>query len=339
MDNKYRMIFFVDGDNLPTTGTNGIRLLDPEDEVHIFYATNNQFFNGAKKEAINQSSRCKVTYTAIPKAPNAVDFAIAMELARRCAISGEDNRNQMYMLVSGDNHFDVIVSELKRCYGRELSVCRVVSVEEGYSRFFMVKVNSLRSFHEILQHQLGMEMGHAVYLDLKRMFAEEAMRTEKRRGMEKGNPAETIAEEAEENEEQGAVELKLIRPSAAEDETPNAAQSAAEDEASGGTGEDAIQPPKKRSRRRRSRGKRKRQTDGETSAGQSNGETDGLQSIVVEDCGCSPSVEEMQHTQTAVTEEDVQESVEAVVISGATESVRSAFGFAQALLVAAGKRR
>ncbi len=74
-------IYYVDGDNCPGERTKGIEELGARDIVKIFYAKNNTYYRSAcKRRALKESSKCKVLLIPVNPDPDAVDFAIGIDV-------------------------------------------------------------------------------------------------------------------------------------------------------------------------------------------------------------------------------------------------------------------
>lgn len=167
MIKERKFIFYLDGDNVqvPT----GIELLHEDDEIHIFYNTGNKSFNFEKRKAITASAKCSVDYQVIQASANAVDFAIAVEACKRYA-ENKDEEN-MYILVSKDKHFEVIIRELNRIFQLKSGFYRVASIEEAMSKFFLLKVKNKDNLSQALIGNFGEIRGVAILKSLCSLFS------------------------------------------------------------------------------------------------------------------------------------------------------------------------
>ena len=154
------MYFYVDGDNCPGTRTVGISKLKKNDIVKVFYASNNKHFcqENVREDLIN-SCRGKVEFISVKPDANAVDFAIAVNIAKDC---GSDKTGTPICMVSVDKHFDIVKCQLNAIYNN-IVVNRVETIEEGIMRYYMIDITSLNDLQESLEQLYGTNIGQATY--------------------------------------------------------------------------------------------------------------------------------------------------------------------------------
>lgn len=154
------MYFYVDGDNCPGTRTVGISKLKKNDIVKVFYASNNKHFcqENVREDLIN-SCRGKVEFISVKPGANAVDFAIAVNIAKDCE---SDKTETAVCMVSGDKHFDIVKCQLNTLYD-SIVVNRVETIEEGIMRYYMIDIASLNDLQESLEQLYGTNVGQATY--------------------------------------------------------------------------------------------------------------------------------------------------------------------------------
>ena len=164
------MYFYVDGDNGPGSRTVGLSKLKKEDVVKVFYADNNKHYSQAcVRDGLSNNCRGTVEFISVRQGANAVDFAIAVHIAKDCAtgVAGK-----VLCMVSGDKHFDIVKNELGTMYDK-ITVNRVESIEEGIMRYFLLDIDSLSSLQEMLDQMYGLEIGEDTYLNIKGLFEEQ----------------------------------------------------------------------------------------------------------------------------------------------------------------------
>lgn len=79
---KYKMIFYVDGDNNVGKALQGLSDLTPEDEVHVFYGSKNKHYTDQRKNELKTAGRAHLTFTEVESKADAADFAIAVEISK-----------------------------------------------------------------------------------------------------------------------------------------------------------------------------------------------------------------------------------------------------------------
>lgn len=161
-----RLIYFVDGDNNPPAGTEGIEKLTEEDEVIVFYARNNTYYGkAAKRDSLMESAKCSLRFVEVVPGKDAVDFAIAIAAAKLCA--REPAMASIYLFVSKDKHFDIVQRQLRDEFGDDRILKRVDTIEEGISRFFVFKIGGQNDLSLLLQRQYGRVPGQWLYHQIK----------------------------------------------------------------------------------------------------------------------------------------------------------------------------
>lgn len=166
MIKKRKFIFYIDGDNVQVP--KDVELLHENDEIHIFYNSGNKSFTSAKKEEIAVCAKCSVDYHVITASANAVDFAIAIEVCKRYA-ENKDEQN-MYILVSKDNHFETIARELNRSFTLKKGFYRVNSIKEALSKYFLFKVENEEGLRQVLVENFGNVRGTAIFKTISDIF-------------------------------------------------------------------------------------------------------------------------------------------------------------------------
>lgn len=160
------MILLIDADNSPGRNIQGINKLEPEDTVHIYYASSNKYFTNRDRQAeITKIANCSVDFTKIAAADNAVDFAIAMDLR----VLLENSHTEVIVLVSEDGHFRTILERAK-----EVTHCSnlflAASIEEANNRYKLLESESLQDIHKYLAKSFGQEKGSELYRKLNVLF-------------------------------------------------------------------------------------------------------------------------------------------------------------------------
>lgn len=157
-----RLIYFVDGDNNPPAGTEGIEKLTEEDEVVVFYAKNNTYYGKSeKRDGLTAAAKCRLRFAEVMPGKDAVDFAIAIEAAKLCAC--EDAADAVYLFVSKDKHFDIVQRQLYEQFGKERILKRVDSIADGVSRYFLFKISEQNDLQLLLKRQYGKAQGEWLY--------------------------------------------------------------------------------------------------------------------------------------------------------------------------------
>lgn len=170
-ENVSKIIAYIDGDNLPVAGVAGIEKLDAADMVNIFYASGapgNKAFSEEKKAAIVKRAKCDVNFHVIQKDSNAVDFAICTEVAKHFALTEE--KDDIFLLISRDNHFDLIIRELHRAFNVKNKFLKVSSIEDGVSKYYLKRIDTLEKFNRYLVGQFGKESGNEIYFRISGLF-------------------------------------------------------------------------------------------------------------------------------------------------------------------------
>lgn len=165
---KYKLIYYVDGDNNTGQSLKGIENLSADDEVHVFYGSKTKYYSEERKADLHSKSRCKLTFAQVESRPDAADFAIAVEISAR--ISEDNNNNSLYILISLDQHFDTIAEQLKRVFSSKVNVFRDVSIEAGLAKYFAVKIDSVPSLERYLCIKFGEELGRQVKNNIEDIF-------------------------------------------------------------------------------------------------------------------------------------------------------------------------
>jgi len=161
-----RLIYFVDGDNNPPSGTEGIEKLTVEDEVVVFYAKNNTYYGkSAKRDNLTVSAKCMLRFVEIAPRKDAVDFAIAIEAAKICA--QEADGDAICLFVSRDKHFDIVQRQLHEQFGKDRILKRVDSIADGVSRYFLFKISEQNDLKLLLKRQYGKVQGEWLYHRIK----------------------------------------------------------------------------------------------------------------------------------------------------------------------------
>lgn len=162
------MVVIVDGDNSPGANIKCMSWLVPEDSVYIYFASDNKYFKRInKQETILKTAKCPVTFTSIPAADNAVDFAIAMDL--RTII--ESCSSEVIVLVSNDSHFSTILNRAKDIT-QNSGIYQVSDIEEAIKRYKMLESTSLQDLHNLLMKSFGHEMGCDFCRKVDKLFAQ-----------------------------------------------------------------------------------------------------------------------------------------------------------------------
>jgi len=158
----------VDGDNAPGANIKGINMLGSEDSVYIYYASDNKYFRRTdKQEAVLRMAKCPVTFTSIPAADNAVDFAIAMDLKSIV----DSNPSEVVALVSDDRHFRTILTRAKDIT-QSSGIYQVSDIEEAVRRYKVLESASLQDLHNYLLKSFGQEKGCEFYGKVDKLFAQ-----------------------------------------------------------------------------------------------------------------------------------------------------------------------
>ncbi len=161
-----RLIYFVDGDNNPPAGAEGIEKLTEEDEVIVFYAKNNTYYGkAAKRDDLTASAKCRLRFAEVAPGKDAVDFAIAIEAAKLCA--GEEAADAVYLFVSRDKHFDIVQRQLYEQFGTDRILKRVDSIADGVSRYFLFQISDKNDLQLLLRRQYGKAQGEWLYHRIK----------------------------------------------------------------------------------------------------------------------------------------------------------------------------
>ncbi len=157
-----RLIYFVDGDNNPPAGTEGIEKLTEEDEVIVFYAKNNTYYGkAAKRDNLTAAAKCRLRFAEVAPGKDAVDFAIAIEAAKLCA--QEADEDAICLFVSRDKHFDIVQRQLQSQFGKDRILKRVESIADGVSRYFLFKISEQNDLKLLLRRQYGKVQGEWLY--------------------------------------------------------------------------------------------------------------------------------------------------------------------------------
>jgi len=180
------MHFYVDGDNCPGSRTCGIEQLRETDVVKVFYAENCRHYkNEATRSALKDKCKGAVEFIKVKAGTNSVDFAMAVNVSMDCS---RDSGLRAACLVSGDKHFDIVERELNRIC-QTVMVKRVETIEAGIQRYYMLEIDTLQQFHELLSKQFGADKGAKIYDRTEALFYEEFKRNGKGRkkflGMER----------------------------------------------------------------------------------------------------------------------------------------------------------
>lgn len=167
---KYKMIFYVDGDNNVGQALRGLSDLTPEDEVHVFYGSKNKHYTDQKKNELQTAGRAHLTFTEVESKANAADFAIAVEISNQ--IGQQADEHAIYILISMDQHFDTIAEQLVRIFGKERHILRASSIEDVLANYFAVKAYSAADLQNLLSKYLGSQVGTKIYKNLSEIFTE-----------------------------------------------------------------------------------------------------------------------------------------------------------------------
>ena len=167
---KYKMIFYVDGDNNVGQALRGLSDLTPEDEVHVFYGSKNKHYTDQRKNELQTAGRAHLTFTEVESKANAADFAIAVEISNQ--IGQQADEHAIYILISMDQHFDTIAEQLVRIFGKERRILRASSIEDVLANYFAVKAYSAADLQNLLSKYLGSQVGTKIYKNLSEIFTE-----------------------------------------------------------------------------------------------------------------------------------------------------------------------
>ena len=167
---KYKMIFYVDGDNNVGKALQGLSDLTPKDEVHVFYGSKNKHYTDQRKNELQTAGSAHLTFTEVESKADAADFAIAVEISNKRA--QQTDKQSIYVLISMDQHFDTIAEQLIRIFGKESRVLRASSIEDVLANYFTVKAYSAVDLRNLLTKYLGSQVGAEIYKNLGEIFAE-----------------------------------------------------------------------------------------------------------------------------------------------------------------------
>lgn len=158
------MIVIVDGDNSPGTRTEGVSALCKEDELYIYYSSNNKFYlDQSNQNVLRLESDCNIHFKKIKDGKNAVDFAVAMDMA---TLSTEEKSTRI-VLISGDKHFRIIANQLAERYHNPN-----VFVENNiYDAVLKHKLPEIKSVEEVKNYWTAI-YGHGEGLRLHEKIAQ-----------------------------------------------------------------------------------------------------------------------------------------------------------------------
>lgn len=160
------MVYFIDGDNVGRTGTEGIQNLSPETEVNIYYNLQNGYWSaGSNRQDIAGVAECRLQYTCVETAANATDFAVMRDASARL----EKDGSAIIVLVSRDKHFRTIERQLKSKHPGSVIVL-AESIKEGFQKTFILDVSSLSGFQDALSIAYGEYKGTEAYERVKKAF-------------------------------------------------------------------------------------------------------------------------------------------------------------------------
>lgn len=160
------MVYYIDGDNVGISGTEGIQNLSPETEVNIYYHLQNGYWSASSnRQDIAGTAACRLRYTCVEAAANAADFAV-MRDASACL---ENNDSSVVVLVSRDNQFRTIERQLKGKHPGS-AIVLAESIKEGFLKTFMLDVRSLSGLQDALRTAYGEYKGSEAYERVKKAF-------------------------------------------------------------------------------------------------------------------------------------------------------------------------
>lgn len=154
--------------------------LDAEDEVHIFCNANSKAFSAEKKATITANKKCSVAFQVAPTTANSVDFAIAVEVAKRFA--EEKDTENMYILISKDKHFDTIVRELNRVFNLKKAFNCTESIDEALAKYALLKIEDEEHLWKYLLINFGQARAKAIFGSMTEIFLEQDVLVKLKKG-------------------------------------------------------------------------------------------------------------------------------------------------------------
>lgn len=161
------MIVYIDGDNKLGLQKKDFAPLNKDDEVLIYYASNNNYYTKAQNmAAIKESLKCNVEFVEVPSGKNAVDFKVAIDLSER--LCAENFEGEIVCLVSNDAHFHTIARLLQLKTDKA-----IISFENNLNdviKYRFIEQNSLVELNNLLVKLFGNTTGPLIYNKLKKLF-------------------------------------------------------------------------------------------------------------------------------------------------------------------------
>ena len=225
-----KMLFLIDGDNNIGTGLRGIEMLSEKDLVLIFYKKGLPL---ARIKAQCAGSSAEIQYIeSVRGGKNSIDFQIITELGVRV---GRGEADYAY-IISQDKGYEASLSALRARYAD--TFCEVElrpAIEDCLKLTFLLKAKTRQELCDALAQEYGAAHGGLLYSHLKQLFAAAEIKKE---AAPAGKPAPAVPSVL-------APPAPAVTPAAA---TPAAVTS--------------VKP----TRRRSSRGGRRKKPAAETSA-------------------------------------------------------------------------
>lgn len=180
-----KMLFLIDGDNNIGTGLRGIEMLSEKDLVLIFYKKGLPL---AKIKAQCAGSHAEIQYIeSVRGGKNSIDFQIITELGVRV---GRGEADYAY-IISQDKGYEASLSALRARYAD--TFCEVElrpAIEDCLKLTFLLKAKTRQELCDALTQEYGAAHGGLLYNHLKQLFAAAEIKKE---AAPAGKPALTSA--------------------------------------------------------------------------------------------------------------------------------------------------
>ena len=161
------MIIYIDGDNKLGLQKKDFAFLDKDDEVLIYYASNNNYYTKVQnRTTLEESTKYTVNFIEVPSGKNAVDFKVAIDLSER--FCNEDFEDVVICLISNDHHFQTISRLMQSKTDKA-----IISFENNLKdviKYRFIEQNSLVELNNLLVKLFGNTTGSLLYNRLKKLF-------------------------------------------------------------------------------------------------------------------------------------------------------------------------
>ena len=168
---RMNIMYFIDGDNAPGSRTTGIEKLLPSEKVKLFYHSGNKLYTKeSARNELQEKANCPIDFVKVQSGKNAVDFAIAMEIAIEMS---SDNPLDAVILVSEDGDFSTVSSLVRNRWPNTL-VKKIKTIEQGHNFVGIMLISDKRSLNNYLVKKYGAEIGGRIYRNVKDIFKKES---------------------------------------------------------------------------------------------------------------------------------------------------------------------